>query len=256
MPRMYSIFKVLLVVALCGVWRPILALAQDPSRADTIAVITAPVPDMTISGQVVIMGSAGHPSAFAYYELEYKNLLSSGDIWLPIGQRVSQQKTNEILGIWDTVGASVSDGNYQIRLRVFLTLPDEAPVEFIVGTLQLINTAPTPLPAPETLESVAPTAGPSPTSAIEQPPTSTPRPTLESLAQNPDNNQSASSASTNRQSSLNLGRLQSAFCTGSLLAMIFFAVIGAYLAVRARFRPVARQLMWQIRSDYDDREHR
>lgn len=254
----YALQLAILGVVLSGL--PARVLAQEPpGREATIAVITSPVPDSTISGQVIIFGSAGHPSLFSYYELEYKNLLETSDIWLPIGARVSQQRTNEILGIWDTVSLGVSDGMYQIRLRVFLNAPEEPPVEFVVNGLQLINTAPTPLPTVDTQTSAtleAPTPGPSPTSLIDQPPTNTPRPTLETLGQNTDNTQSASSSSSGGETTLNLGRLQSAFCTGSVLALLFFSVLGGYLWLRSRFRSTARQLMWQIRSEFDNDSRR
>jgi hypothetical protein len=231
-------------------------LAQEPpGREATIAVITSPVPDSTISGQVVIMGSAGHPALFAYYELEYKNLLEPNDIWLPVGARISQQKTNEILGIWDTVGTGVADGTYLIRLRVFLNSPDEPPVEFIVNNLQLINTTPTPLPniPPTSQVTLLPaTPGPSPTSLIDQPPTTTPRPTIETLGNTSDNSQSPGFNSSQGETTLNFGRIRSAFCTGSILALIFFGLLGSYVWLRARFRPVARQVMWQIRNEFED----
>lgn len=231
------------------------ALAQEPPGVqDTIVVITSPVPFQTISGQVVISGSAGHPSAFVGYELEYDNLTDPTEIWLPIGSRVTQQVTEGTLGIWDTVGLGISDGLYQIRLRVFLNLPDIAPVELIVSNLTLINTAPTPLPTIDTSDTFTPpTPGPSPTSPIEQPPTNTPRPTIESRIQTDNNSRSATSTNS---TTLNFGRLQGAFCFGSTLAFGFFALLLGYLWLRARLRPVTRQLMWQIRSELDQERRR
>lgn len=232
------------------------AYAQEPPGVqDTIAVVTSPVPFQTISGQVVISGSAGHPSAFVGYELEYDNLTDPTEIWLPIGSRVTQQVTEGTLGIWDSVGLGISDGPYQIRLRVFLSIPDTAPVEFVVTNLTLINTAPTPLPTIDTSDNIIPpTPGPSPTSPIEQPPTNTPRPTIESRIQ-PDNNR-PSATSTSSSTSLNFGRLQGAFCFGSTLAFGFFAVLLGYLWVRARLRPVTRQIVWQIRNELDQERRR
>ncbi|PJF45029.1 MAG: hypothetical protein CUN55_01020 [Phototrophicales bacterium] len=245
-------YLVLVLVVCCtGMLFSNMAYAQEPPNvADTIAVITSPVTGGVISGQVIIRGSAAHPTAFAYYELEYANLASPSPIWLPITGQIRQQApTDEILGVWDTVGDGVSDGLYQIRLRVFLTDPNIEPVEVIVTNLQLINSAPTPLPTiDESLNPPAPTPGPSPTSPIELPPTNTPRPTIAVIANEPAQ---PSVSSTDTSSSIDFGRLQSAFCTGSILALFFFGILFAYLSIRSRLRPITRQLMWQMR-DFDD----
>lgn len=256
MQTRYLVWFVVVCLLVGGIVDTAATYAQEPpNAADTIAIITNPSNGGVISGDVIIRGSAAHPSAFAYYELEYANLANPDPIWLPITGPISQQApTDEILGIWSTVGDGVSDGIYQIRLRVFLTDPDIPPVEVVVTNLQLINNAPTPLPTvDEGANPPLPTTGPAPTSAIELPPTSTPRPTIEVLGANNLPQPPALGNDTDEGgSSIDFGRLQNAFCTGGVVTLLFFGVLFFYLSVRARLRPITRQLMWQMRDNFDD----
>lgn len=223
------------------------ALAQD----DAIADISDPVQGEVVTGQVEISGSASHSSLYAGYELEFDNLTDPGELWIPIGVRITQPVTNGILGVWDTVGLRVADGSYQLRLRVFLS-DGSAPVERIVRDVQVTNTAPTALPTiPQDIPSPTPltldSGGVTSTPLIVQPATSTPRPTIVPLA----GQDAGNSSSSDRTLSVNFGSLQSAFCTGSMIAFIFFAGLGGYVMVRARVRPAVRQAWWQIRNEFD-----
>lgn len=226
--------------------------AQDPpDRADTIAIISSPVEGGTISGEVIIRGSASHPTAFESFQLEYANLTNPTPIWLPITTVPIRQAvtTDEILGIWSTVDAGIADGLYQIRLLVTLTDASIEPVVFVVSNLQLVNTAPTPIPTvPQVDTSIQST---SEVPEIEQPPTATPRPTVASLPSSSENDFVAPAAEES-STSLNFGRLQNAFCAGGIVSLILFGLLIGYLSVRARLRPVARQLMWQIRDEIGD----
>lgn len=226
------------------------ASAQDP-RDDTVAIISAPAQGDVVTGQVEISGSASHPSLYAGYELEFDSLNDTGEIWIPIGQRITQPVTNTILGVWDTVALRVPDGTYQIRLRVFLS-DESAPVEFVVRDIQVLNTAPTALPTvpsnqPTPTTIVLDTGGPTATPLIVQPATSTPRPTIAPLA----GQDTTTTTSNDRELTVNFGSIQSAFCTGSFIAFIFFGFLGSYMLVRARLRPAIRQLWWQIRNEFD-----
>lgn len=227
--------------------------AQDPPDPSlTIANISSPLNGGFISGEVPIRGSAAHPTAFNYYELEYANLANQSPIWLPIGGRVSQQVPNDgILGIWDTIGGDIADGLYQIRLRVFLDDPEIEPITVTVTNLQLGNTPPTALP------SVAPDLSSDTTSEapeIELPPTTAPRPTVETLADTSITSNSSRAGEDGGDTAINFGRLQSAFCTGSIVSLVFFGLLLAYLGMRARLRPLTRQLMWQIRNEMKDED--
>ena len=251
--RKLSIVGILLVLLMSAMISQI--QAQDGGREATIAVINSPVNEQTVSGEVPIIGSAGHPSLFAYYNLEYNNPSDPNGIWLPIVENIQQQLTDDTLGIWRTVEAGIPDGTYRVRLRVFLTDSSIEPVEFIVDNIQLVNTAPTPLPtsrpdAPTPTDAAPPTPGPSPTGLVVLPPTSTARPTV-AISNNAPSNSTGSGPSTSN-SSVDFGRIQNAFCVGSIVAMVFFGFFAGYLMLRKRFRPIARQIMWQIRSELDD----
>lgn len=248
--RRFFIVSMLLVGLLALSNSVYLALAQDP-RDDTVAIISAPVQSEVVTGQVEISGSASHPSLYVGYELEFDNLTEQGDIWFPIGQRITQPVTNGILGVWDTVTLRIPDGTYQIRLRVFLS-DDSAPVEFVVRDIQVLNTAPTALP---TLPPDIPTptslpidvGGPTSTPLIVQPATSTPRATIAPLA----GQDSTNTGANDRELTVNFGSIQSAFCSGSLIAFIFFGLLGGYMLVRVRLRPMIRQMWWQVRNEFD-----
>ncbi len=252
MPTRYLVLIILACVLVSTTFAPTTYAQEPPNIADTIAIITSPATGEVISGTVIIRGSAAHPTAFAYYELEYANLGTPSPIWLPVTRQITQQApTDEILGVWNTVGDGVADGLYQIRLRVALTDTTIEPVTVIATNLQLVNTAPPPLPTVDTgVNPPPPSPGPSPTSGIELPPTNTPRPTVEVLS----GGQPAAPATTTTESvSIEFGRLQSAFCTGGIVTLLFFGVLFAYLSVRARLRPITRQLIWQMRDINDER---
>jgi hypothetical protein len=226
--------------------------AQDP-RDDTIAVITSPTANSQVFGEVQIIGSVGHPTIFAGYELEFDNLVDANEVWIPIGQRVTQQINNGVLGIWDTADGRVSDGTYRIRLSVYLSDGSD-PVTFVVDNVQLTNTAITPLPTVRT-DVTDPTQLPAPgseanaTPLIEQPPTSTPRP--DNAGGGANTQDTGDDDSDDSALSINFGQLQSSFCLGVYIALIGFVIFGGYLWLRARLRPTARQMWWQIRSEFD-----
>jgi hypothetical protein len=231
-------------------------IAQEPpDRAETVAIITTPTEGGVISGTIQIRGSASHPSAFDYFQLEYANLNNPTPIWLPITPQIRQQAlTEEILGVWETVNTGVADGLYQIRLRVFLNDANIEPVTFIVTNLQLVNTQPTPIPTVSGGDAAAqPTSDEAP--IIQQPPTRTPRPAtpIPDTTSSADNVLAAAPASeSDGGSSINFGRLQGAFCTGTVISLVLFGLLIGYMALRTRLRPVTRQLMWQIRNEMED----
>lgn len=229
------------------------AIAQEPTdRSQTVAIITTPEDGGVISGSVLIFGSASHPSAFDYFQLEYANLNNPTPIWLPITLQIRQQAPeNEVLGIWETVETGIADGLYQIRLRVFLNDTNVEPVTFVVTNLQLVNTAPTPVPTVaggDVIVQETPDAAP----IIEQPPTTVPRIATSLPAASSSSNLVAGTPEDSGSSSINFARLQSAFCTGTIISLAFFGVLLGYISVRARLRPVTRQIMWQIRNEMDD----
>ncbi|NIS79429.1 MAG: hypothetical protein GTO14_04290 [Anaerolineales bacterium] len=147
---------------------PVLALAQAPGFAD----ISRPQNGEVLKGLVTIEGSAAHP-AFLAYELSFAFDPNPMDTWFPILDPVQVPVTDGRLGLWDTT--SISDGNYQIRLRVLLE--DASPLEALVTNLRIRNSTPVE-PTPSLPQSVVPSV--TPTQPVRTPtPTPVPIPTTE-----------------------------------------------------------------------------
>ena len=234
------------------------AAAQSPDEVN--AEITAPVEGQQLFGLTTISGSAGHPTAFDSYTLEYNNLSDPNAPWLLVQERVRQQVQDNVLGAWDT--NSVPDGVYALRLRVFLA--DGQVGETIVSNLRVINSEPTPVPTAATgltNETPIPTLGPTPTSPIEQPPSNNPDQVDQGNAGDTVNNNTETNVTTttngNRTASdtkINTGRVQSAFCAGVYLTFGIFGVMLAYIVLRGRLRPFARRMVYQVRDEYNTYE--
>lgn len=133
---------------------------QAPGYAD----LTQPPQGGALVGLVTIEGSAAHPS-FNSYDLMFALDPNPTDTWFPISENVQTSVSRGRLGIWDTTG--VTDGTYQLRLRVWLQ--NGTSFEVINTGLRIRNvlSIETATPAP-----VAEIAVPTPLL-----PTSTPRPT-------------------------------------------------------------------------------
>lgn len=228
-----------LLIVVCLLLLPTSALAQEEDPG--VVTITSPTTDAQLFGLVEIRGTVTHPSLFDGYILEWSNI-QNPDVWLPIQQRVNQQVTEGLLGQWDTVLQAIPDGLYQIRVQMLLT--DGSVQTAQVENLNLVNSAPTPLPTP--VEQQAPDqVEPQPTTIIEQPPTAQPLPTTV-----PSLNTSSEGGSSD--AIFNFSALQSAFCSGVYFSAILFALIVGYLLVRSQVSPYTRRLWWQIRSEFED----
>lgn len=256
MRRLRLLLAIIFAWGALGGWN-VPAAAQAPE--DVIAVIAYPATGQQLFGLVNIVGSAGHPTAFNSYTLEYNDLGDLGAPWLLVQPRVQQQVRDDVLGTWNT--NVVPDGTYQIRLRVFL---DDGQVgETIVSDLKVVNSQPTPVPTAASggeLSPAAPAPGPSPTSPIEQPPSNNPDAAgLDGIGPASGDGAAAPPASENsgRASSetrINTGRIRSAFCTGVYLTLVIFAVLLVYSLLRGRLRPVTRRLLWQPQDYWHDNQ--
>lgn len=81
--------------------------------------ITSPVNGNTLRGNVTILGSASHPN-FLQYALEYGPDPNGSNLWYPITSiPINRTVLNGALGAWNTT--SIPDGNYQMRLHVWLS---------------------------------------------------------------------------------------------------------------------------------------
>ncbi len=79
--------------------------------------ITSPAAGEILRGEVAVVGSTDVPN-FALAELDFRYVSDEGDTWFPLAT-LSQPATESPLYLWNT--ASVTDGDYVLRLRVTLT---------------------------------------------------------------------------------------------------------------------------------------
>jgi len=80
--------------------------------------ISSPTGSSTVQGNIAVIGSASSPN-FIQYALEYGPEPNGSNLWYPITSvPITQSVLNSTLGAWNT--RTVPDGNYQIRLHVWL----------------------------------------------------------------------------------------------------------------------------------------
>jgi PKD repeat protein len=120
---------------------------SNPIPTSTIVpasiVILSPLPNNIISGNTQILGSATHPN-FLQYRVEFGPDPNPNNLWFPITGVVQTPILNGILGVWNTTTAAAPDGNYQIRLRVFLR--DGSEQSTVINNVRIQNGQPTPVP--------------------------------------------------------------------------------------------------------------
>jgi len=162
----------LLSAACCLCAALLLLVSTASAQSSRAAQIDSPAPADRLSGMVTIAGSATDP-AFVAYELSFSLDPDETETWFPIGERMTTSVRDDNLGIWDTT--LVSDGNYQLRLQVFLE--DGTVLEAIVDRLQVQNDT-TPIPSIVVGTQPAPTSStPTPPASVADPvPTGTPLP--------------------------------------------------------------------------------
>jgi hypothetical protein len=222
--------------------------------------ITSPSPGSSVSGDVVIMGSAVDP--FQKYELHFK-LDPSGDDAYVYFAGATTPVVNGQLGVWQT--GALPPGTYSLRLRVVKI--DGNYAEYFTTNLSVNQGAaapaqeePTPTPTPsEPTPTPIPTAtftpAPQPTVAVGEvaqpaldvPPT--PTPTVEAVAIAPvggdggtqatsttlggvtelDSAESGGSVTRELGEALSLNRLRNQFFNGMRIsAALFLGVIALY----------------------------
>jgi len=155
----------------------ILFFAQDFPVA-----ITSPRAGDVLRGQVSVIGSTDVPN-FLSAQLDFAYASDSTDGWFAL-QAFPQPALDSPLFLWDT--ASITDGDYQLRLRV--TLTDGAIQEVIIPvTIQndALLSPPTPLPTSTPASGIG-VQIPTPFLLAASPtPTEIPRPTPTPLPANP-----------------------------------------------------------------------
>lgn len=113
---------------------------QDPSVA-----LTSPKPGEALRGLIEIQGRMDAPD-FSSAELAFTFAPSASDPaagWFII-RTFSQPATNPVIAEWDTT--AVTDGDYTLRLRVYLK--DGSYQDVLVDDLKILNNEPTPTPVP------------------------------------------------------------------------------------------------------------
>ncbi|MEZ4680672.1 MAG: hypothetical protein R2932_41300 [Caldilineaceae bacterium] len=160
--RAPTVFLVGLLLLVAGVAYPIRLFAQNQSG------ITAPVSGNSVSGDVIVTGTATI-EPFLRYELYYKLEPSGDDAYIYFDGGTSPVFNGQ-LGIWRT--STLAPGVYSIRLRVVKT--DGNYGEFIASNLSLnVNQEPTPTPTsseptPTPIPTVTFTPAPQPTPIVGQ----------------------------------------------------------------------------------------
>lgn len=159
---------------------------------ETAPVITSPQAGDTLRGKVEISGSMDVPG-FASAELAFSYAASSpAEAWFTI-QNFTQPPADPVLAVWDT--SLVTDGDYTLRLRVFLL--DGTFQDVFVGDLKIRNDTPDPTATPTDTPTPTPTlpffspSNPLPL-GVE---TSTPMPSLPTSTPLPPNPAALSAAS-------------------------------------------------------------
>lgn len=231
--------------------------------------ITSPAFGDTLSGIVLVEGTANHPN-FLRYELAFLAESSPNRDWIVFAEG-GQSILNGTLAIWDTtvgrnIGAAVfPDGRYQLRLRV--VRQDYNYDEYFVTNLTISNDQATPTPTLDPAITVTVSAVATPTAVnplLEVRPTVLPSltpfptPTQLALAENAGTppNPNASVDSTESQPPGILGQLAAidtsqfsqAFWQGVQWVTGFFGLMGLYLILRGMGRWLRRFLVHQLRT--------
>jgi hypothetical protein len=215
-----------LTVAILGLIAVHLPLVRAIAQAPGYAEILSPKGGEAIQGVYTIKGTASHP-AFASYQLSFSYALDELQTWFLLGEAQTNPVTESGLGLWDTTG--ISDGDYQLRLEVFLT--NGSSIVSIVDGVRVRNTKPIE-PATATPEQRLPVASPAPPT-----PTKTPRPTPL-----PPHNQGSNTL------------VEQAFVGGVIGGIVLFAGLGMYLLLRRSAKN--RWAMLQMRQLHRDQERK
>jgi hypothetical protein len=213
-------------------------LRQAHAQETGPAILTAPLPGATLSGVVAILGTAAHPR-FQRYELAFGYDPDPTDTWFSIQEPVTTPMPAGLLGRWDTT--AIADGLYVLRLRVYTS--DREYIETLVRGVRVQNQAPTPPPATIPPATSLPAAPGTP--AVQVQPTATaplialpPAPTARPTAGAGGNLNQGRSAGAG----LSAQALSVAFGAGVQLTVVLFALLGAYLAMRAAAQAILRRL--------------
>jgi hypothetical protein len=223
---MVTQLRVLMILGVLCALQPGRARAQDVG----LAAIASPLDGAIVSGIAPVSGTATHPQ-FQHYELAFAFSPNPTETWFSIQEPATTQVVNDLLGRWDTTG--IADGVYDLRLRVFWSERDF--IETVVHNVRVQNATPTAPPVS--------TETPSPSATASRPAPITPTPavaaiTPTALAVSPTPAPGAPSVpGVSLPSDLTGAGVRTAFWQGVRLTLVCFALLGAYVAVKAALRP-------------------
>lgn len=222
--------------------------------------ITEPAEGDTISGIVIIKGSAVDPS-FMRYELAFRH--SATPDWIVFAQG-DQSVIDGTLAVWDTTVGRESDpvfpdGVYQLRLRVVRS--DYNYDEYFVRNINVLNDEATPTPTP-TRSDVTATPIFDTSLGTSQPdrailPSLTPFPTTQPRAtpidalirsgqQSTQDNDQGNTGVIDQITSLDTDQFGRAFWRGVFLVALAFAALALYLLFRGAFRRIWRIVLSKL----------
>jgi hypothetical protein len=176
--------------------------------------ITAPASEEVLRGEVTITGSTDIPN-FIFAQLDFAYASNPTNTWFNI-QTFSQPIADSTLAVWNT--ASISDGDYVLRLRV--TFEDGTFQEVMVPVV-VMNDVPlsTPTAIPPTSTPEIAVQIPTPFLLAASPtPTELPRPTPTMLPPNP--------------ASLGQNQIYASLGRGALVMIGLFVLAGLIVRLR------------------------
>lgn len=224
--------------------------------------IAEPADGETVSGIVVVQGTADHPR-FLRYELAFLQESRPGTDWIVFAQG-DQPVLSDTLAVWDTtVGLPASpvfpDGQYRLRLRV--VREDYNYDEFFVSQLTVSNLTATPsptatlttttrltptLPSAEELEATRrastgtlPTLTPFPTPS---PPPTPAGGALGAADADGDEDEDAPGGLFARFAAIETSRFGRAFWFGVTAVLYVFAALALYVLLRGAWRWLRRTM--------------
>lgn len=195
-------FSVLWIFLVCAGVPPLQVSAQQDTP-----IISAPRPGDALQGVITITGTS-QVDGFASAEIAFAYAGDPTGTWFRIAAG-SQPVQDGTLAIWDTT--SISDGVYDLRLRILRT--DGKELEVVTSGLRVRNYTPVETPTPTPF---VPAATPLPTRTA----TATPYPTPTVLPPNP-------AALSSNDVSIGIGY-------GGLAAILLFLLLGVYLWLRRK----------------------
>jgi hypothetical protein len=249
-PTRRSAVKALsLILMLLVILVPATSGHAAPLSQDSVWTITSPPEGSTVSGEVVIQGTATHPN-FGSYEVLYAP--GPGPTGESVWQRITLEESmvvNGPLATWDTTG--LQNGKYTLALAVWEPGGGGPHLHFS-NNITVLNEEATPTPEPTATPELEPSApdptqdmeAPPPAATIELPATVTPQPTPTLAPEGAAGGEEGGDDDGglfNPAEILSMDAIKEAFTMGAQLAFLLYAVGILYVLAKAVIRYYLRQ---------------